>query len=77
MAATTTSTTTTILTDTGIILGTEDENEKIYHFNTFIPYTQLYKRQLCIIKQIFCYANQSLQDSIKKQIPSNHLDKAA
>ncbi len=65
------------LTDTGIILGTQDANEKVYHFNTFIPYTQLYKRQLSIIKKIFRYAQQTLQEAIKKQFSQNYLSEAA
>jgi len=65
------------LTSRGIILGTENEKEKIYHFNTFIPYSALYKRQIRIVKEIYHYAQQNLQEAIKQHVPPEYWERAA
>jgi hypothetical protein len=56
------------LTEKGIILGTQDDNTKVYHMNTFIPYFMLSNRKIKTIEEMMDCVIKMWNDSIRQKI---------
>ncbi len=56
------------LTERGIILGTQDDNTKVYHMNTFIPYFMLGNKKIKVIEEMLNCLIKTWNDSIRQKI---------